>query len=406
MQKYLARLAMLCSLLLLAACSSPKTGTAAPATATPAPRPATIYYGAYDTASSQLTVAALRWSYATSADAGTLPVLAAGVVYVTSSTSLIALDASTGKPLWSNPALANAQVIGAESGVLYANLASSTSSGALTTSVVAVNVSDGSVYWRHPFHNGEGDLLANGVVYGSDTLTPFGTPTSPHGAMLVALSASDGSVMWQSAQESGYLTPVQVAAGLVYSYNTFPMGGPANIEARHTSDGSLAWRFPAGPAHATILGLEGSALYAQTDDGNASDFTQNVLYALNATTGAVIWRSAVQRSPLLSANLVQQMIYVGDSAANTLTAIDAADGRQRWQMQPGAPGGSAATTALLVRAGCMAQPTCPLQMDLPRSTPALAPSCGRHPTPASIPCSPSRMALCMTPAPQKAAAPS
>lgn len=358
MQKRLASLILLCGLFLLAACSSPTTTTTPPAaTATPHPKPISLYYTSYDSASSQMTVSALdgasgkqRWSYMVSADAGVMPTLAAGVVYVAASTGLIALDASDGSLRWGNPAFANAQVIGAANGVLYANVFASTSSQATTTSLDAINASDGSLRWSYQFTNGEGDVLADGVIYGSDTLTPFGTPTSPNGAVLVAIQASDGSVKWKSAQEDGYLTPQSVASGLLYDYNSFPMGGPLTIEARKISDGSLAWRFPGSGGHATYLGLANNALYAQSDDGS-SDLTQNKLYALNASTGAVIWRSEVTSSPLLVANLVQQVIYVGYANDNSLMALNAADGKQLWQAQLGAPSGSSSITAeVLVRA--------------------------------------------------------
>ncbi len=362
MQKRLAHLILLFGLFLLAACSSPTTtstttNTPPAATVTPVPKPATLYYSSYDSASSQMTVSALdgasgkqRWSYTVSADAGVTPTLADGVVYVAASTGLIALDASTGSMRWGNPAFANAQVVDAANGVLYANVFSSTSSQAATTSLDAINASDGSLRWSYQFTNGEGDVLADGVIYGSDTQTPFGTPTSPNGTVLVAMNASDGSVKWKSAQEDGYLTPQSVANGLVYAYNSFPMGGPVTIEARKISDGSVAWRFPSSGGHATYLGLANNVLYAQSDDGS-SDLTQNKLYALNATTGAVIWRSEVTSSPLLVATLVQQVIYVGYANDNSLAALNAVDGKQRWQAQLGAPSGSNSVTAqVLVRA--------------------------------------------------------
>ena len=338
MKRSRKRLALWGSLFLLAACSSPTTPS------TPAPQ-VSVYYHA--TASSgQRAIYALdgtngklRWSYPAGDDYAGL-VLEAGALYIAAIQGLIALSASDGKLLWSYTALANSNIVGEEQGVLYANLVSSRSDGGLLDNLVAINPGNGAVRWSHPFHNGQGDVLSNGIIYGSDTLTPSGIPTSPLGTMVEAFNASDGSLKWQAAQESGYNIPVRVAAGLLYSYNAFPAGGPWIIEARQASDGSLAWRFPTSPAHATILGLEGKVLYARSDDGN-SDFSENVLYALSATTGTVRWRRVVPSSPSLSATLVQQVIYVGDSAADTLIAINTADGQQLWQRKLGAPDASA-----------------------------------------------------------------
>ncbi|HEY7127663.1 MAG TPA: PQQ-binding-like beta-propeller repeat protein [Ktedonobacterales bacterium] len=346
MQKRLASFIVLCSLFLLAACSTPTTATTPAATATPAPKPVTLFYGTYDQASGQEIITALdgasgkpRWTYTTSADDAIQPALEEGVVYVATSASLIALNASDGKLLWSNPTFANAGIVGGANGVLYISFFTSRSDGSLKTSLVALNASDGSMRWSYEFHNGEGTLLADGVIYGSDTLTPTGTPTSPDGSTLLALNASDGSVKWQSAQESGYLTPLSVANGLLYADNSFPMGGPETIEARSISDGSLAWKYPSDTGRATSVGMDDNTLYVSNESGTADLF----LVALNASTGAILWQ--VHNQPnweTWQSFVAPQMAFVGDGVDDSLTAFNSADGKQLWKTRLGTPSSNAA----------------------------------------------------------------
>jgi outer membrane protein assembly factor BamB len=354
MRNCLTCLVSVFSLFLLAACSSSAATTTPAPRATPAPAPVTLFYSTYDPASSQESLTALdgangkpRWTYTTSATPVDMPVLLGeGAVYLATSTSLIALDASTGSVHWNNSALADAGIVGSDTGVLIVRFFSSDpSSGAPTRTLDAINASDGSVRWHYQFHNGDGHLLANGVIYGADILTPFGTPTSPTGSMVLAINASDGSVKWQSTPESGYLTPLSVAQGLLFADNSFSSGGPESIEAfssggpesieaYHVSDGSLAWKYPGDTGLATYVGMDNNILYALHYGGDNTS-----LVALNVSTGTVIWQE--QEQPRWQTFVAPGMVLVGDGPDDVLTALNGMDGKQLWQAPLGTPSGDA-----------------------------------------------------------------
>ncbi len=343
MQKRFAPLVILFSLLLLAACGSPTAATPT-GTATPPRNPTSIYYNA-PASSGQPAINALdgatgklRWSYTTNADlADASPVLADGVIYLAGKTSLIALNASDGKLLWNTSVPDNTGIVAEGNGIVFAQFFTTANDGGLKTSLVALNASTGKTLWNYQFQNGEGNLLADGVLYGSDTLTPFGTPTSPNGSFLLALNGSDGSLKWKTTQESGYLTPISAVQGLLYADNSFPMGGPETIEAYNISDGSLAWKYPSDTGHAAYLGLQNNTLYVWNNGGN----TGPLVVALNASTGATIWQSEVDPSLQVFADLTPQAVYLGDGGDNSLTALNAVDGKQLWKTPLGASSGSA-----------------------------------------------------------------
>lgn len=128
MQRRPVQLVLSFSLFLLAACNSP-TSTTPHATATPVPSSVSVYYSAL-LSSGQYAINALdgpsgklRWSYATSADGADSPlVLAEGVLYFTTSTSLIALNARDGTLRWNTPVPPDSGIIGEENGILYVSL--------------------------------------------------------------------------------------------------------------------------------------------------------------------------------------------------------------------------------------------------------------------------------------------
>ncbi len=361
MWKHFASFIAVFSLFLLAACGSPttatSTGTTTPrAGGTPSSNPVTLYYGATDLASGKKIVSAvdgatgkLRWSYAASSDAGIAPPLADGVVILTSNAGMIALNASDGSLRWSNPALAGAGVFGFDKSILYVSRLVSLSSngGAPTTSLTAVNASDGSVRWSHQLGNDMGEILADGVIYASASYTPSGA--SANESTLLALSASDGSLKWQSQQESGNLSPFNVAQGLLYVDNSRahddPRGFAESIEAHRISDGSLAWKYPSATSAATSLGMDSNILYVSNYGGSAGPF----VVALNASTGAVLWQAQTQSD--WQSFVAPGMVFLEDGADDTLTALNSADGKQLWQTKLGTP--STSTTVPLVSVGAV-----------------------------------------------------
>ena len=161
----------------------------------------------------------ILWSFATRSYVESSPVVANGVVYVTSDDGkLYALNASTGAELWSyttgnffegSPAVAN--------GVVYF--------GSVDNNVYALNANTGAKLWSYPAFVISTPAVANGVVYiGSSD------------GNLYALNAGAAAVEGYAA---GGGAPA-VANGVVY------VGCSDGLCALNASTGAKLWSYDAG----------------------------------------------------------------------------------------------------------------------------------------------------------------
>jgi outer membrane protein assembly factor BamB len=216
------------------------------------------------------------------------PVESNGVLYVeTSRGGVYALRAGSGAPLWH---IASPQ--GAIPGGLYTILKPIVANGLVYAGgyegVAAYQATNGRVVWRYqtplqgPFPSFPAQ--GSGVIYTSTGVGESGK--------LVALGASDGSIMWQRHEAATpNFGPMLVDNGLlVNNGNTGP------VYALRVNDGSLAWQSPYmpeggwytsfGPPEAlgTVAGGSG-VVYIGTTDG--------LVHALRVEDGQQLWQYAV-----------------------------------------------------------------------------------------------------------------
>jgi outer membrane protein assembly factor BamB len=159
----------------------------------------------------------------------------------------------------------NAQII-AEYGLLYI----STSKGLLT-----LNAANGDIVWRFDTELplGNSPTVVNGVVY-----------VGGFDRKLHALDAFTGEHLWSfDAAGSGYDTNPLVIDNKVFVGNRD--GKMYAIGAHRTpQQGQLIWQYATnGPIH-TSAAYQNGVIYFASNDMHA--------YALNATTGALVWQSA------------------------------------------------------------------------------------------------------------------
>jgi outer membrane protein assembly factor BamB/triacylglycerol esterase/lipase EstA (alpha/beta hydrolase family) len=223
------------------------------------------------------------WSYRTgpvgNRSSGETPVVVNKVLYVsTEDGGVYALNTNNGSLLWhtqldssdgsanlSSPTVLNGivYVAGFSSGHLYAlnadtgslvrrsqynsggGIASLTASDGVLyisndVSIYALRASDGHQLW-HKQTDGHRNLLtaAGGVVYVSSSF-----PTNPNsdGSVTYAFRASDGFMLWRTqtqAQAHQASRVPEVVNGIVYVASDYRTGH--NIDALHTSDGTLIW---------------------------------------------------------------------------------------------------------------------------------------------------------------------
>jgi outer membrane protein assembly factor BamB len=167
--------------------------------------------------------------------------------------------------------------------------------------------------------------VANGVAY-------FGTLDGT----VYALDVSAGHQLWHDQLGGGIISSPTIASGVVYvgSDNDY-------IYALNAQNGSIRWRFDAAMGNETVV--PGSVVIANgVMYGSASDQTDHsYLFAVDAGTGAQLWRVKVVSQLFTNVQVGNGTIYLasstiaraGSSSATPgyVYAYDAKTGKQLWR---------------------------------------------------------------------------
>lgn len=263
------------------------------------------------------------------------PSVAGGVVYFGSENgNMYALDASTGELKWKYTTPWNAQW--SERGFL--NSAPAVAGGlvyvgSLNGNVYAFDALSGAVKWSY---------LTRAQVESSPVISGNTVYIGSDDNHLYVLDTVTGAVKW-TYPISFAPSPPAVSGGLVYvdvGCITGPVGciSGARLVALNATSGAQVWTFtcPSEPMYVrwgiTISGpaVSDGVVFIGGGDGD--------VYALNATTGAVMWSHFVSRiednaefsPPAISGGLVY--IYSDDANVN---ALDASSGAIVWKFNVG-----------------------------------------------------------------------
>ncbi len=152
------------------------------------------------------------------------------------------------------------------------------------------------------------------------------TPTAGEPSTVSALAAGDGALRWT------YTAGAQVQNVPVVGQGTIYVGADdQNVYALRESDGSVLWKTTVGGAP-TVLSVQDGVVYGDINVVNGSHTTRGPIFALDATTGALKWRSSISGSFY---GLVSGVIYA--TSNNLLCALNPADGSLLWQFVMQAP---------------------------------------------------------------------
>jgi len=248
----------------------------------------------------------LKWTYAGDFNfvyGISSPAVANGVVYVGTTeggaNSLLALDAETGKYVWSfgapskvvaSPALANHAVyFGAYGGYAY-----------------ALNASTGAELWDYKVKSYEIDsspAVADGLVY-----------IGAEDGNMYALNADDGTNVWTYTTGGQVSCSPAVASGLIY------FGSYDGFLALNASTGAKVWAYTANEVDSAPAVANG-VVYVGSFDGN--------IYALNATNGALLWTYKTSDWVFSSPAVANGIVYVA-SLNHNLYALNAKTGALLW----------------------------------------------------------------------------
>lgn len=300
----------------------------------------------------------VRWKIPVEGKAWSSPVIADGRVYVTTAASkdgklslrALCFELADGKPVWDRTVFEKAE------GAIHAknSHASPTpvyAEGKLYVhfghdGTAALNADDGSILWTQtslsyaPVHgNGGSPVLHDGkLIFSSDGQTdPF----------IVALSTSDGSVVWK--------TPRNVTVQRTFSFATpllievkgkTQVISPASgaVIAYDPADGSELWRFRYGEGYSVVprpLHRDG-VIYV------CSGFNRAILYAVktdgtgDVTDTHLVWQDDKTVPKESSPILVGDEIYFNDDKG-ILSCLDAATGKEHYRERLDGQGGYSAS---------------------------------------------------------------
>ncbi|MBN1678041.1 MAG: PQQ-binding-like beta-propeller repeat protein, partial [Candidatus Thermoplasmatota archaeon] len=234
------------------------------------------------------------------------PTVVDGVVYVVfdseSGASLFALDELTGSTIWS---------IGNSSGMEFnARTALTFQDGAIyvllwTGEVVAVDASDGSILWTYQ----TGDLPWGGTAVAAGMLFT-GTVYS---YKVIALDLLTGALMWSQTLDDSFISAPVVAQG-----NVFATTWSGGLRCLDMMTGDLVWSnsdfggfFLSSPAYAEGTLFVGSQ--------------SSAFHAVDPLDGSVIWETSVGGSVSCSPAYANGYLY-GTSEDGYLYALDAGTG--------------------------------------------------------------------------------
>lgn len=264
---------------------------------------------------------------ATNAAASQIPLS----VYIGSDTTEYAFNASDGSLRWSytTTGVVDTTAVVAN-GVVYFgsdDAAQATSAGIL----YALNTSDGSLLWQFTFPELtllSSPAIANGIVY------------IAAGGVIYAFNASNGSMLWKFLTDSSlsdfFLAP-SVANGFLY------MGtDKGNMYALNASTGTLIWQYTLysiynnipGFINSSALVVNGNVYFGGEADTIPGQSDSYYLYALNATTGSLLWQTQLINHVQPRISYANGLLYF--SASDEVYALNASDGSVLWSHQIGA----------------------------------------------------------------------
>jgi outer membrane protein assembly factor BamB len=245
-------------------------------------------FNSHETILSPSTVGNLgiKWTFAEGADVRVSPAIVEGIVYTADSDGdVYAIDASTGRPLWTRltgPFPANITV---EGGLAFVG------SEGDTDRLDAFDAATGTSRWHANLLGGVGaPVVVGNTVYVGTNL-----------GVLYALNASNGSRRWRTGFIGGVFNGLAVGGAFLYVPDA--VGNCMRSYDRRT--GALRWTSCLGGG-AQIFGtptLASGRIFVGARDGK--------LYALDAATGVILWAGSVGEDNEASPAAAYGLVYIG-----------------------------------------------------------------------------------------------
>jgi outer membrane protein assembly factor BamB len=229
--------------------------------------------------------------------AGGMVCIAAGISQnvTAAQPSVRALDARTGRLVWTAPLDSSWQIPVLANGVLYATTA---------TGIVALNAETGTPLWKSATltKNMGAVVTTDGVVCCSDGFSISGTP-------VFALAGATGRLLWHDE-----LAPVQCGASGVIVFSPVPgEGGQSALRARHARTGKPAWKRAVQQGFGVMMTFDGVVYYNTSSLSAAGG--DGLLHAIDAVSGRPLWAYRVS-APVTGLAGSGGVLYGADAKGN------------------------------------------------------------------------------------------
>jgi outer membrane protein assembly factor BamB len=274
-----------------------------------------VYAGAYDgnMYAFNATTGAKLWSYFTETGSWifSAPAVANGVVYFSSVypgvPGVIYAVKTDGTLLWSYPTLNGSYATPTVAdGVVYC--------GDYSGTLYALNATSGALLWTYDTGTqiASAPAVVDGVVYiGSENHSVY------------ALNATTGARIWSFATGDQIQSSPSVAGGVVYIGSN-----DNNFYALKATTGALLWKYTTGGQVYATPAVAGGVVYVGSYDG--------YVYAFKANTHALLWKyltiGNVASSPAVANGVVYTMAQsTSVDSDNSLYALNASNGALLWK---------------------------------------------------------------------------
>jgi len=229
--------------------------------------------------------------------------------------NLAAVDAATGKPVWTRKLVGHLESSPlAVGGALYL--------GTDKTNVIALRATDGKLLWQFnsPAAIKASPSFHDGRVFVAD-----------YESGMFALDAESGKLLWRANTakqppfgRGGFYSSPAVAFGRVYAARD-----DGTVFALDAATGKVAWSFPTGnyvygsPAVAKVPGAPPSVYIGSYDEH---------FYALDARNGKQRWRYRVGGAVPGTATVIGHTVYTSSFKTGETTGLDARSGRRTFRI--------------------------------------------------------------------------
>ncbi len=257
------------------------------------------------------------WNYnATELGIGCSPIVADGIVYVGSGDQnryLYAFDAYNGVLLWTDyvggSVTADPTIV---DGVIYLAADGEYDS---SNCVLAINAKTGVEIWNYSSPDGLGctPAVVNGVVY-----------TAANGGAIYAINATNGEEIWNFRSGARFLTSPTVVNGTLYVSITTTSRGTNGFHALNAATGEELWKYTVTDANNYFLSTAAvyyGTVYVASRNGD--------VYSFNAVDGTLLWHTMAGHFLFSSPAVIQGIIYIGSGDGN-FYAIKGTDGTILW----------------------------------------------------------------------------